>query len=285
MSDDDRANPLGSYLRARRALVTAEQAGLPPGANRRVPGLRREEVAMLAGISADYYLRLERGRDKNPSAQVLESLARVLHLDELEQEYILGLAAPRPKQKRRRKPERVPARLHQLLASVQVPAFVEGRAFDVLASNRLAVALSPRLQPGYNRLRSLLLDPEEQAFQQDWTRSAEGFIAAFRKSIGDDIRSLEGGTTTVNHPVVGELRLHRDKLPVDDVLLVLYYADQGSESDEKLRLLASMAQTPAGDGSQRLNWAGTSNAAVTAERQQISDPGTAPPAGRPRRSA
>jgi hypothetical protein len=137
----------------------------------------------------------------------------------------------------------------------------------VLASNRLAVALSPRLQPGYNRLRSLLLDPEEQAFQQDWTRSAEGFIAAFRKSIGDDIdnprfvelvgelalsserfqalwarhdiRGLDGGTTTVNHPVVGELRLHRDKLPVDDVLLVLYYADQGSESDEKLRLLAS----------------------------------------------
>jgi hypothetical protein len=161
---------------------------------------------------------------------------------------------------------------------VQVPAFVEGRAFDVLASNRLAVALSPRLQPGYNRLRSLLLDPEEQAFQQDWTRSAEGFIAAFRRSIGDDInsprfvelvgelalssdrfrtlwarhdiRGLEGGTTTVNHPVVGELRLHRDKLPVDDVLLVLYYADQDSESDEKLRLLASMAQTPAGDRSQ-----------------------------------
>jgi len=270
MSDDGRANPLGSYLRARRALVTPQQAGIPAGAKRRVPGLRREEVAMLAGISADYYLRLERGRDKNPSAQVLQSLARVLCLDELEQEYLLGLGAPRPRPQRRRKPERVPARLHQLLASVQVPAFVEGRAFDVLASNRLAVALSPRLQPGYNRLRSLLLDPEEQAFQQDWTRSAEGFIAAFRKSIGEevdnprfvelvgelalsserfrtlwarhDVRNLDGGTTTVNHPVVGELHLHRDKLPVAGVLLVLYYADQGSESDEKLRLLASMAQ-------------------------------------------
>src|ERR1700722_1364996 len=168
MSDDDRAHPLGSYLRARRALVTPEQAGLPPGANRRVPGLRREEVAMLAGTSADYYLRLERGSDKNPSAQVLESLARVLHLDELEQEYILGLAAPRPKQKRRRKPERVPARLHQLLASVQVPAFVEGRAFDVLASNRLAVALSPRLQPGDKRLRSLLLHPRGGGVSHDW---------------------------------------------------------------------------------------------------------------------
>lgn len=266
MSDDDRANLLGGYLRARRALVTPEQVGLPAGAHRRVPGLRREEVAMLAGISADYYLRLERGRDKNPSPQVLASLARVLRLDELAHEYLLGLAAPRPRPRRRRKPERVPARLHQLLASVQVPAFVEGRAFDVLASNRLAVALSPRLQPGYNRLRSLLFDPEEQAFQQDWARSTAGFIAAFRKSIGDDIdtpravelvgelaqsserfrtlwerhdvRDLEGGTTTVNHPVVGELRLHRDKLPVDDLLLVLYYADQGSESEEKLRLLA-----------------------------------------------
>jgi transcriptional regulator with XRE-family HTH domain len=272
MSDLDRANLLGGYLRARRALVTPEQAGLPAGANRRVPGLRREEVAMLAGISADYYLRLERGRDKNPSAQVLGSLARVLHLDELEQEYLLSLATSRPRAQRRRKPERVPARLHQLLASVQVPAFVEGRAFDVLASNQLAVALSPRLQPGHNRLRSLLLDPEEQAFQQDWTRSAEGFIAVFRESIGDDVsnprfvelvgelalsserfrslwarhdvRRLEGGTTTVNHPVVGELRLHRDKLPVDDVLLVLYYADEGSESDEKLRVLASLNQAP-----------------------------------------
>ncbi|MEV5412972.1 helix-turn-helix transcriptional regulator [Thermopolyspora sp. NPDC052614] len=271
MSDDNRANLLGGYLRARRALVTPQQAGLRPGPNRRVPGLRREEVAMLAGISADYYLRLERGRDKNPSPQVLESLARVLQLDEVEQEYLLSLAAARPRHRRRRKPERVPPRLHQLLASVQIPAFVEGRAFDVLASNRLAVALSPRLQPGYNRLRSLLLDPEEQAFQQDWMRSAEGFIAAFRKSATDDIdnprfvelvgelslsselfgtlwarhdiRTLDGGTTTVNHPVVGELRLHRDKLPVDGLLLVLYYADQGSESDEKLRLLASMAHT------------------------------------------
>jgi transcriptional regulator with XRE-family HTH domain len=271
VSNDDRANALGSYLRARRALVTPEQAGLPTGANRRVPGLRREEVAMLAGVSADYYLRLERGRDKNPSPQVLQSLARVLHLDELEQDYLLGLVASNARPQRRRMPERVPARLHQLLASVQVPAFVEGRAFDVLASNQLAAALSPRLQPGQNRLRSLLLDPEEQAFQQDWTRSAEAFIAAFRKSIADDsdnprfielvgelavsserfrtlwarhdVRGLEGGTTTVNHPIVGELRLHRDKLPVDDLLLVLYYADQGSESDEKLRILASLTQT------------------------------------------
>jgi transcriptional regulator with XRE-family HTH domain len=102
MSDDEGTNRLGSYLRARRALVTPAQAGLPAGPNRRVPGLRREEVAMLAGISADYYLRLERGRDKNPSPQVLESLARVLRLDEVEQEYLLGLVTSRPSPPRRR---------------------------------------------------------------------------------------------------------------------------------------------------------------------------------------
>jgi transcriptional regulator with XRE-family HTH domain len=272
MTASDSENLLGRYLRARRELVRPEQAGLPAGGNRRVRGLRREEVALLAGISADYYLRLERGRDKNPSPQVLEALARVLLLDEVEQRYLLGLTAPRPRRQPRRRQERVPARLHHLLNAVQVPAFVEGRAFDVLAANSLATALSPRLRPGENRLRSLLLDPEEQAFHQDWAKSAAGFIAAFRESIGTDaddprfvelvgelslssthfrtlwarhdVRALEGGTTTVNHPVVGELRLNRDKLPVGDLLLVLYYADTGSESEEKLGLLASYAAEP-----------------------------------------
>jgi transcriptional regulator with XRE-family HTH domain len=267
--DDARTNRLGAYLKARRALVTPDQVGIPSGGVRRVPGLRREEVAMLAGISIDYYLRLERGRDTRPSAQVLEALARVLRLDETERRYLFELAEPAERPRRRRPaPERVPARLHHLLAAVGVPAFVEGRAFDVLAANELATALSPRLRPGQNRLRSLLLDPEEQAFHQDWTASAAGFIAAFREQAGGhaddprfvelvgelslssgrfrelwarhDVRSLDGGTTTVLHPVVGELRLHRDKLPVDGLLLVLYYADAGSESAEKLELLASL---------------------------------------------
>lgn len=249
--------------------MTPEQAGIAAGSNRRVTGLRREEVALLAGISADYYLRLERGRDTNPSTQVLDSLARVLRLDDVEQDYLLGLVAPRPRARRRKPLERVPARLHHLLTAVDVPAFVESRYFDVLASNPLAVALSPRLQPGENRLRSLLLDPEEREFHADWEASTAGFVAAFRQSVGDDtddarilelvgelsvssglfrslwarhdVRQLEGGTAVVNHPVVGELRLHRDKLPVGDMLLVLYYPDENSESAEKLRLLASLA--------------------------------------------
>lgn len=269
VSGDDGTNRLGAYLRARRELITPERAGIPAGANRRVKGLRREEVALLAGISPDYYLRLERGRDKNPSRQVLEALARVLELDDVEREYLLGLSTARPRARRRRRPpERVPARLHHLLAAIDVPAFIEGRSFDVLASNPLAVALSPRLRPGENRLRSLLLDPEERAFHQDWEAATAGFVAAFRKSVGDetddarivelvgelslaserfrrlwarhDVSELEGGSITVNHPVVGTLRLNRDKLPAGEVILVLYYPDQGTESAEKLRILASL---------------------------------------------
>ena len=269
VSGDGATNRLGVYLRARRELITPERAGIPAGANRRVKGLRREEVALLAGISPDYYLRLERGRDSNPSAQVLEALARVLELDDVEREYLLGLSAARPRARpRRRLPERIPARLHHLLAAIDVPAFIEGRSFDVLASNPLAVALSPRLRPGQNRLRSLLLDPEERAFHQNWEASTAAFVAAFRKSVGDetddarivelvgelslsserfrrlwgrhDVRELEGGSITVNHPVVGTLRLNRDKLPAGPVILVLYYPDEGSESADKLRLLASL---------------------------------------------
>ncbi|MET7683312.1 helix-turn-helix transcriptional regulator [Streptomyces sp. NPDC005423] len=273
MKDEGSDNRLGSYLRARRELVSPERAGLPPGGNRRVPGLRREEVALLAGISPDYYLRLERGRDNNPSQQVLEALARVLCLDDVERTYLLGLTAARPRAPRRKRPEHVPARVHHLLAHLPMPAFVEGRAFDVLAANSLAVAFSPRLRPGQNRLRSLFLDPEEKAFHQDWAKAAAGFVAALRTTIGDDtdnprfvelvgelalssqhfrtlwarhdVRALDGGTTTVHHPVVGDLRLHRDKLPIDDVILVVYYPDKDSDSDEKLRLLAALSPTRA----------------------------------------
>jgi transcriptional regulator with XRE-family HTH domain len=275
-------NRLGAYLRARRELVTPERAGIPAGTRRRVSGLRREEVALLAGISADYYLRLERGRDRNPSPQVLEALARVLQLDDVERKYLLDLAVGGPPARHRRRVERVPARLHHLLATIGLPAFVEGRAFDVLAANPLATALSPRLRRGENRLRSLLLDPEEREFHADWERSTAGFVGAFRRSVGDrlddaraielvgelslasarfrslwarhDVRELQGGTTTVRHPAVGELTLHRDKLPVDGLILVVYYPEPGSPSAERLRLLASSAA--ADDGTGRVREAG-----------------------------
>jgi transcriptional regulator with XRE-family HTH domain len=274
MDGDQRSNRLGEYLRARRALVSPDTLGLPSGAQRRVPGLRREEVALLAGISADYYLRLERGRDSNPSLQVLESLARVLQLDDVEAAYLLSLGAARPRVRRQRRVERVPERVHHLLAALDVPAFIEGRYFDVLASNPLAVALNPRLVPGQNRLRSLLLDPEEREFHPDWEGSVASFVALVRQTLGDDVtdpravelvgelsiaserfrslwarqdvRPLEGGSTTVNHPTVGTMRLHREKLPLAEVILVIYYPEESSDAAEKLRLLATAAApTPA----------------------------------------
>ncbi len=270
---DERAdeNRLGQYLMARRALIAPEQVGMPAGSKRRVPGLRREEVALLSGISADYYLRLERGRDDNPSSQVLQALARALLLDEVETDYLLGLATKRPRSRRPRRMERVPQRLQHLLSALDMPAFVEGRYFDVLAANRSATDLSPRLAPGHNRLRSLFLDPEEREFHTDWGRAVTDAVAAFRHTVGDDIadpravelvgelslasarfravwarqdvRPLEGNTTEVHHPVLGALRLNREKLPVSGLVLVVYYPDQDSDTAEKLRMLASLGQT------------------------------------------
>jgi transcriptional regulator with XRE-family HTH domain len=132
MSDN---NTLGDYLRARHELVQPGSVGLPAGGVRRVAGLRREEVAMLAGISSDHYLRLEQGRDRNPSIQVLEALARVLDLDQAATGYLLSLATPRPSHRRRRpRRETVPAGIRQLLDVLGLPAFVEGRYFDVLGA-------------------------------------------------------------------------------------------------------------------------------------------------------
>jgi transcriptional regulator with XRE-family HTH domain len=269
VSQGDERNRIGAYLRARRELITPDLVGIPAGPNRRVPGLRREEVALLAGISADYYLRLEQGRDTKPSTQVLEALARVLRLDEVEVAYLVGLAQPRPRARRRPRAERVPERLHHLLAALDVPAFIEGRYFDVLASNPLALAFSPRLRVGENRLRSLLLDPEERAFHDDWEVAVAQFVGVFRQQVGSDaddaravelvgelalasgrfrslwarhdVRPLTGGTAVVHHPVAGELRLHREKMPVDGLVLVVYYPEESSASAEKLRLLATLS--------------------------------------------
>ncbi|MFG6401347.1 helix-turn-helix domain-containing protein [Microbacterium sp. P04] len=277
MDDEGGANRLGGYLQARRALLRPERVGLTVGANRRVLGLRREEVALLAGISADYYLRLERGRDSNPSMQVLEALARVLQLDETETAYLMSLGRPHPRVRRRPREERVPARLHHLLASIAAPAFIEGRYFDVLAANASALAYSPRLAPGNNRLRSLLLDPEEREFHQDWEGSVSTFVALFRHSIADNIddaraielvgelslasarfreewarqgvRNFVGGAVQIRHPIIGELQLHRDKMQVEDFVLVVYYAEENSPSAERLRILDTLAAPPPGTAS------------------------------------
>jgi transcriptional regulator with XRE-family HTH domain len=270
----DAPNLLGEYLRARRELVSPEQAGIAVLGQRRVAGLRREEVAMLAGISADYYLRLEQGRDRNPSVQVLESIARVLQLDDDTTAYLLGLAADTPKRRRRQAREIVPTGIATLVAGLPIPAFVEGRYLDVLAANPLAAAISPRLIPGGNRLRDVFLDPAERALFPDWHGATAGLIAGFRQSVGTDIddpRFIElvgelslasprfrelwarhdvgprrGAVMRFEHPQVGQLVLNREKLLIaDGMMLVLYHPDAGSADADKLALLASAALPPA----------------------------------------
>jgi transcriptional regulator with XRE-family HTH domain len=271
MTDD--ANPLGEFLRARRELVTPEQAGIPVLGQRRVVGLRREEVAMLAGISAEYYLRLEQGRDRNPSTQVLESIARVLQLDDQTRLHLLALSGDKPRRpKRRARREVVPPSLARLVATLPFPAFVEGYYLDVLAANPLATALSPRLVVGGNRLRDVFLDQAEAAMFPDWEGATAGLVAGFRQSVGtetDDPRLVElvgeltiasprfsqlwarheigprrGARMHLDHPQLGELMLDREKLAVtgsDGLMLVMYHAESGTETAEKMVLLASMS--------------------------------------------
>ncbi|MEU4242900.1 helix-turn-helix transcriptional regulator [Actinoplanes sp. NPDC026619] len=265
-------NTIGEFLRARRALVRPEDAGVRVTGVRRVAGLRREEVAMLAGISGDYYLRLEQGRDRNPSLGVLEAIARVLQLDEAATDYLIGLATPKPRRARRPRRETVPAGIRQLLDALALPAFVEGRYFDVLAANPLATALSSNLQPGRNRMLSVFLDPQERALYPDWERDTAVLVAGFRESVGTDtddprfvqlvgelslsseqfrqlwarhdVQTRDGRPTRLEHPQVGELSLRREKLTIGEApgqLLAVYHAEPGSESADKLALLASAA--------------------------------------------
>jgi transcriptional regulator with XRE-family HTH domain len=225
---------------------------------------------MLAGISADYYLRLERGRDRHPSVQVLESLARVLRLDDDTKAYLLSLAADKPRRPRRPRKETVPPSTAKLVAILPLPAFVEGRYLDILAANPLATALSPRLVAGGNRLRDLFLDPGEQALFPDWKGAAAGLVAGFREAVGTnsddprfvelvgelslasplfrqlwarhDVRPRAGAKVPFHHPQVGELRLNREKLLIsgtEGIMLVVYHPDPGTDDAEKLALLGS----------------------------------------------
>lgn len=226
---------------------------------------------MLAGISAEYYLRLERGRDRSPSMQVIESIAGVLQLDPESTAYLIELA--RPQQRRSAfRPERVPPGIMMLLDTLQLPAFVVNRYRDVLAANPLAQALSPLSRPGVNRLIALFTDPAAQASHPDWEHGAVGVVAQLRAETGADtddprlqglvgelslkserFRQLwarhdvrRGGSSTgiIRHPAVGDLRLRREKLLIggaDDLTLVLYHPEPGSPEVDALRLLGSLA--------------------------------------------
>lgn len=279
---DPRAE-IREFLRSRRARITPEQAGLPVyGGNRRVSGLRREEVALLAGVSVDYYVRMERGNLAGASDSVLEALARALQLDEAEQEHLFDLARKSPTTpptRRRATVKQVRPVIQQALDAVtEGPAWVRNDRHDILAANRLARALySPVLadprRPA-NTARFAFLDPASQDFYLDWERVADDIAAILRATAGrnphdkalteligelstrsetfrtrwaaHDVRFHRTGLKRLHHPVVGDLELNfvAMEFPSDPGLtMVIYTADPNTPSADGLKLLASWAAT------------------------------------------
>lgn len=271
----DRA-ALGEFLRSRRSRLAPDDAGLvPDGRRRRVPGLRRDEVARLAGVSTEYYTRLEQGRSGNVSAEVVAALARALHLDETEREHLTHLSGRPPSRRASAPAQRVRPGLYRLLDTLEhVPAFVVGRRLDVLASNRLARAVITDFDampaPKRNFARFLFLDSAARELYPNWESLAAETAAILRLEAGQrpndrQLADLVGeltlrcpefsgwwndyqvlrrthGTKVHNHPEFGELIFAYEvlQLPGDpDQSLCIYNAEPGSRTEEALRLLGS----------------------------------------------
>jgi transcriptional regulator with XRE-family HTH domain len=183
---------LATFLRARRELLKPADVGLPDRERRRVEGLRREEVAMLAGISTEYYLRLEQGRDHQPSEQVIDGLARALQLDEDAASYLRELARPAPRPRRRSVPERFDPAVQTLIdAWPLTPAFVVNRNMTILASNRLARTLSRFFTPSENLLRAAFLEPEMRLLYCDWDKFTTRMVPFPRAVLGAETPDRE----------------------------------------------------------------------------------------------
>lgn len=280
----DNRSDIRDFLASRRARVTPEQAGLlPGGGRRRVPGLRREEVAVLAGVSTDWYTRLEKGHIAGVSEDVLEAVARALRLDAAERTHLFNLArAARPARtpQRRARPQ-IPARVQWMLDSMTgSAAFVANGRLDVLATNALGWALhspmfdGPRRPPNFARFQ--FLDPRAEDFYLDREAAADVTVALLRAEAGrrphdaqlrelvgelstvseefrtrwaaHDVRVHHGGVKQFRHPVVGALELTYCTLdlPSDDptdLRLTVYTAEPGTPAEDALKLLASWAAT------------------------------------------
>ncbi len=262
-----KGNALGEYLRARRAQVHPEDVGLIAGARRRVRGLRREELATLAGISAEYYLRLEQGRDTNPSAQILEALARALQLDIKGTEYLHQLASPAGSHREQPDLETAADGADELIDQFSMPAIVASRCLDVLAANPVARALSPGFTPGANFLRWRLLEPAARDFFVDWDDVTDVAVSGLREAAGADpddprlralidelssasarfrelwARAEVGYRSTVihlRHPDVGDLYLRSNRFNIPHSggqHMLTYRAEPGSESAAALEAL------------------------------------------------
>ncbi len=279
----DNRSEIREFLASRRARITPEQAGLPVfGGTRRVPGLRREEAAMLAGVSVDYYTRLERGNLKGVSETVLDALARGLQLDGAERAHLFDLAraaGPTTARPRRPSPQKIRPSVQRILdAMTGAPAFAQNGRLDVLAANALGRALYSEMfadpaRPA-NLARFVFSDPRSPDFFADWDRAANDTVAILRSEAGRDpndrglsdlvgelstrseefrtrwaahnVRIHRAGVKHVRHPVVGDLELTYEmmELSADPGLSILTYsAEPGTSSEDALRLLGSWAVT------------------------------------------
>jgi transcriptional regulator with XRE-family HTH domain len=282
----DTKTEIREFLTSRRARITPDQAGLPVygGGQRRVPGLRREEVALLAGVSVDYYTRLERGNTNGVSEGVLEALARALQLDDAERAHLFDLArAAGPAAPARRRParQRIRPGVQRILdALTRAPAFVRNGRMDILAANQLGHALYADHFDGparpANFSRYTFLDPRAPSFYRDWDDVANDAVAILRSEAGrdpydrdlsdlvgelstrserfrtlwarHDVRFHDTGIKRLHHPVVGDLELSYETLELTadaGLMLFAYTAEPGSRSEQALDLLASWAATPA----------------------------------------
>ncbi|MEO3751931.1 helix-turn-helix transcriptional regulator [Streptomyces sp. B6B3] len=274
----DRSTEIAGFLRTRRAAISPDQAGLPSdGRVRRVPGLRRDEVARLAGVSTEYYTRLEQGRAGNPSTEVVEALARTLQLDRSEREHLTDLLRPDPHAARRTpsRPQRVRPGLYLMLETLShVPAFILGRRTDVLAANHLARAVLTDFEalPATRRnlARYYLLDPQARERVGDWEKIASETVAMLRLEAGRypgdrQLADLVGELTLFSsefstwwndhkvlrrahgakhyfHPVAGDLHFSYESFQVPgdtDQTLCVYNVEPASDTAQALQLLSN----------------------------------------------
>ena len=279
----DSKTEISEFLTSRRARITPDQVGLASYGARRVAGLRREEVAVLAGVSVPYYTRLERGDSRGVSEGVLEALARALQLDDAERAHLLDLvraAHPSPERPRRRQAnQRVRPDIQWTLDAITgAAAFVGNNRLDLLAANRLGRALYSELYADptrpVNNARFVFLDGRAEAFYRDWDRAATDTVAILRWAAGRnphdrDLSDLVGELATqsnefrirwaahnvrfhdtaikqLHHPIVGELSLTFNRLDLgsdEGLMIFTYTAEPGSRSEDALKLLGSWAAT------------------------------------------
>ncbi|WP_406119948.1 helix-turn-helix transcriptional regulator [Streptomyces sp. NBC_00989] len=271
-----KGTPLGDFLRARREALKPQDVGLPEYGRRRVPGLRREEVALLAGVSSDYYIRLEQGRENSPSPQVLEAVAQALKLDAESADHLNRLCLTPSQRPHDRGEAEVGTRLLRLMDGWEhTPAFVLGPALDILAANSLATALHSGFDTFDNLARNVFVDPAGREFYQEWERAAHSCVAELRAAYGHDpesariaevveelsaqceefagiwrlhdVKSKSQEGKHLRHPDVGDLHIAFAAFTVNGAphqQLVVYQAEPAGPTAQAFETLRAMATEP-----------------------------------------